>query len=108
MKCWNCGKDLPEPPWGKIPFRAECDFCHAALHCCRNCVHYKPGLPNDCNVPNTEYVADRSASNLCEEFKLLGKGPPKASDPNQAAKKLFGDDSPEEKKDKWKDLWKDS
>ena len=91
MKCWKCGAQQADPPWGKLPFRATCEACNADLHCCRNCVHYKPGLPNDCNVPNTEYIRDRCASNLCEEFKLLGKCPQQSADPNQAAKRLFGE-----------------
>lgn len=93
MKCWSCGAELNDPPLGKVPFRETCEKCYAALHCCRNCVYYKPGLPNDCMVPGTDYIADRSATNFCEEFKLLGLGPVKTGDPNQAAKRLFGDDA---------------
>lgn len=73
MLCWNCGKTLPEPAYGKVTFRAVCEFCDAALHCCKNCKYYRVGLPNDCEVPGTDYISDRSASNLCEEFSLLGK-----------------------------------
>jgi len=99
MKCWNCGKDLPDLAWGKVPFRETCDHCHAALHCCRNCVHYHPGKPNDCEVPNTDFVADRTAVNFCEDFKLSGKGPAKSGDINEASKRLFGDDdNPKPKK----------
>lgn len=75
MKCWSCGKNLEEFAEGKIPFRATCDHCTAWLHCCKNCKNYKPGLPNDCMVPGTDYIADRTASNFCEDFSLLGKGP---------------------------------
>ena len=93
MKCWKCGTDLPDPPRGKLPFRAVCDKCVAWLHSCKNCRNYKPGLPNDCAVPGTEYIADREASNFCEEFQLKGAGPAKAADPNEAARKLFGNDA---------------
>lgn len=98
MKCWKCGASQDDPPWGKLPFRATCDKCYASLHCCRNCVYYKPGLPNDCAVPGTDFIADREATNFCEDFKLLGKGPGPKSDPNAAAKRLFGDseDNPSE------------
>lgn len=92
MKCWNCGVNETDPAWGKLPFRSSCQACHAALHCCRNCVHYKPGLPNDCAIPGTDPITDRTATNFCEDFKLLGQGPSKAGDPSQAAKRLFGDD----------------
>lgn len=99
MKCWNCGAALSDPPWGKVEFRAQCEQCGADLHCCRNCVYYKPGLPNDCAVPGTEFIPDRSASNLCEEFKLLGKGPDQRVDPDEVSKRLFGEtDSHEQKK----------
>lgn len=93
MKCWNCGATLKDPDFGKIPFREMCEACGAALHCCKNCIYYKPGLPNDCAVPGTDFIPDRSASNLCEEFKLLGKGPTKKVDPREAEKKLFGEDA---------------
>lgn len=73
MKCWHCGTDLPDPPMGKLSFREACDKCNAALHCCKNCRYYKPGLPNDCVVPGTEWVANREAINFCEDFKLLDK-----------------------------------
>lgn len=75
MKCWTCGKDVVLPNFGKVSFRAVCESCHAALHCCLNCKHYKPGRPNDCEVPGTDYISDRSANNFCDEFEMLGKGP---------------------------------
>lgn len=89
MNCWNCG--APLNIIGKVSFRASCDVCHASLHCCQNCVYYKPGLPNDCMVPNTDYIADRQANNFCEEFKILGKSPEKKVDPNDVERKLFGE-----------------
>lgn len=75
MNCWKCGAIITVPLGGKLSFRAECDVCYAALHCCQNCKYYKIGLPNDCAVPGTEYIADRQANNFCEEFSVLGKGP---------------------------------
>lgn len=99
MKCWNCGAQLQDPAWGKISFREDCDKCGAMLHCCRNCVYYKPGQPNDCLVPGTDYISDRTAMNFCEEFKLRGEGPAPSKGPNDAAKKLFGEDVNESPKD---------
>lgn len=75
MKCWNCGTPLDEPPNQKLSFRATCDHCSAWLHCCCNCKNYYPGLPNNCKIPGTEYIADRQAMNFCEEFAVLGEGP---------------------------------
>lgn len=91
MNCWHCGHSMETPQWGKLPFRALCDKCGSSLHCCRNCINYKPGLPNDCKIPNTDFVSDRTATNFCEEFKLLGKKPETPRDPKEVGKKLFGD-----------------
>jgi hypothetical protein len=99
MHCWKCGAVLSDPAQGKLPFRATCDKCFAWLHCCRNCKHYKPGMPNDCRVPGTEYIADREAFNFCEEYHLLGLSPPKKTDPKSISKKLFGEEQQEAKED---------
>lgn len=88
MNCWHCGKELPDIK--KVGFREQCDFCSAWLHVCKNCCNYKPGLPNDCMVPGTDYIADREKFNFCEEFQLLGKPPEKKGD-NSAFKNLFKD-----------------
>ncbi|MES2199738.1 MAG: hypothetical protein V4489_06185 [Chlamydiota bacterium] len=69
MQCWNCGAGLEV---GKISFRGFCEACQADLHCCQNCKYYQVGLPNDCKIPGTEYVADRVKNNFCEEFSPLG------------------------------------
>lgn len=92
MQCWKCGQEKEDPPMGRLPFRATCEACSAYLHCCRNCIYYQPGLPNDCRVPGTEYIADREAGNLCEEFKLLGKGPTAQKDLSDVSKQLFGEE----------------
>lgn len=96
MKCPHCGKSLEDVP--RIAFKATCDHCGAYLHSCVNCRNYKPGMPNDCLVPGTEYIADREKANYCEEFALLGTGPKGSGSPNDAAKKLFGDsDAPKKR-----------
>lgn len=91
MKCWKCGTDLADPPSNKLSFRAICDKCSSWLHCCKNCKNYKPGAPNDCAVPGTEYIADREKSNFCEEFQLLGIAQDKKSDIDEISKRLFKD-----------------
>lgn len=90
MKCWKCSADLPDPP-GSLSFRATCDKCMAWLHCCKNCKNYKPGQPNDCLIPGTEYIADREASNFCDEFVLLGQAPQKGPSRSDVERRLFGD-----------------
>lgn len=96
MFCYKCKSkiDLIE---NKVGFRATCDICGADLHVCKNCKHYMIGKPNDCHVPNTEYVVDKEKNNFCEDFA------PKDSLPNDPkikkediAKKLFGNDPDED------------
>lgn len=93
LKCWYCGAELEELPDKKITFRASCDKCGSWLHCCKNCKNYKPGLPNDCAIPGTDFIADREKNNFCEEFQVLipknSKNSPNLKD---IEKRLFGDD----------------
>lgn len=114
MNCWKCGQELTEltpvhsfrGSISKVPFRATCDHCQAWLHCCRNCVHYKPGHPNDCEVPDTEYISDREAGNLCEDFLILGKKAGPSVSAKDVAKRLFGDEPEEKKKNPFDDIFK--
>lgn len=108
MQCWNCGETLNLTT---ISFREICEKCSAYLHCCKNCRHYKPGLSNDCAIPGTEPIADRTANNYCEEFKVLGIGPSLKSDAAEAEKRLFGEISqkkePEDPTQRFKSLFRD-
>jgi hypothetical protein len=96
MKCWKCSASLEDPDWGKVLFREECSKCGAALHCCKNCQYYKPGVPNDCAVPGTDFIADREAINFCEEFKLRSQKKEQFIDPATVEKRLFGQGSSQE------------
>lgn len=96
--CWKCKKIVSEEPV-KIGFRASCPHCSSDLHVCVNCRYYAPGKPNDCAVPGTDYVRDREASNLCEEFKLKTNESPRSN-------KLFGSEPPPKKRD-FNSLFKD-
>lgn len=90
MDCLKCGVSLPDPDFGKLSFRATCEKCSAALHCCENCKNYQPGQPNDCKVPGTDPISDRSANNFCEEFQLLATPPRhKKQDSKQRFEDLF-------------------
>lgn len=93
MNCWKCGATLDLTRDGRIGFRTECDRCGSGLHCCVNCQYYKPGMPNDCLVLGTEFIADRERNNFCEEFKAKGTGPEKKVDPKDVLKRLFGDEA---------------
>lgn len=92
MKCWNCGIEHSQGVEGKLPFRAECEKCGQWLHCCYNCQFYHPGFANECKIPHTEFVRERSMLNFCEDFKLLGLGPSrKKESPKTAFDSLFKD-----------------
>lgn len=80
MKCWHCGANQEDFKEGRLSFRAECERCHHWLHCCQNCQFYQPGRSNDCKVPGTDAIKDKSAMNFCEDFKQLGMGPKKTQD----------------------------
>lgn len=85
MSCWNCGTKIEE----KVGFRTICEKCGMYLHSCLGCKHYQKGYSNDCKIPGTETVADRSALNYCEEFSPTEKTfPIKDVD---AARKKFED-----------------
>lgn len=95
MICWKCQKNV-EDFEGRVPFRSSCDHCASWLHVCVNCKHYKPGLPNDCAVPDTPIVSDREKYNFCEDFSLSTSVPEKKNDIADAEKRLFGDDGVED------------
>ena len=53
-----------------IPRDAECPFCHADIHSCKNCVFYEPGSHYDCNETVDELVVDKEHANFCDAFSL--------------------------------------
>jgi len=90
--CFKCGHVSDE--LGKVSFRATCPKCDSDLHVCKTCRFYSPGKPNDCAVPGTDYVPNREASNLCEEFSP-NPHPPNLSQSKAAldkARRLLGED----------------
>ena len=91
MKCWKCGREwLDLGP--KLSFRALCDYCHSWQHCCKNCKNYRMGKPNDCRIPGTDPIGDRTAANLCDEFIVKGDGPDSGGPSlEDVSKRLFKD-----------------
>ncbi|NDD58929.1 MAG: hypothetical protein EBZ47_06745 [Chlamydiae bacterium] len=73
MNCWSCGAEILTSLGGKISFRAYCNKCQIPLHACMGCKYYKPGMRNDCMIPDTESIADKQAINFCEDFIPHGK-----------------------------------
>lgn len=106
IKCWKCGAEQCDTT-GKLPFRALCDSCHAWLHCCKNCKNYRVGLPNNCLIPGTEFIADAEGINFCEEFQLAGVVVISNIDRGDIEKKLFKDVEEEKTKRNFGDLFGD-
>ena len=88
--CWKCGGDLGLPE-GPLSFRATCDHCGSWVHCCLGCQNYAPGKPNDCAIPGTDFIVDREAANLCDEFKMLGIARERGRSVSGAEERLFGE-----------------
>lgn len=88
MRCIHCTKEINIQ---KIGFKETCENCDGYLHCCLNCKFYKVGQPNNCMIPNTEVVKDRSHFNYCEEFSPIDvESPPSFKQLDEIEKKLFG------------------
>lgn len=82
MNCWNCKKEVEISHLAKIGFRAVCEHCNCYLHSCLGCKFHQEGRPNECQIPGTDPVRDRSASNFCDEFSPL-KSPKKSENRGQ-------------------------
>lgn len=65
--CHKCGASW-ESDKRQPGFKEYCAQCNAYLHCCKNCRFHLRSAPNQCYIPNTETISDRSAGNFCEEF----------------------------------------
>lgn len=91
MFCFKCQFKI-ELEKNKASFRSTCDFCGADLHVCQNCKYYMVGKPNDCFIPNTEFIQDREKYNFCEDF---------------APKESLHNDTKIKKEDIFKKLFKD-
>lgn len=73
-----------------------CIACSAWLHCCLNCRFHERGRPNQCQIPNTEAVADRAGANFCDEFAFREAAATQAKGQDETAvrdtiRTLFGD-----------------
>ncbi len=68
MNCFSCGRTIESVSFRKIGFRDICEFCGVCLHSCVGCKYYQVGLSNDCKIPGTEKIVDRSSNNFCDEF----------------------------------------
>jgi hypothetical protein len=65
-RCAECGTSLPvvtDPP-------RDCPRCGAALHACKQCLHFDPGRRFECTQPIPERIPDKVAANECPSFAL--------------------------------------
>jgi hypothetical protein len=86
MNCWHCGATLEMI---KLTFRASCEKCGSGLHCCQNCRFYMVGRANDCQIPGTDPVKDRTLNNYCDEFSALNQAKKEAPVTKKPFEDLF-------------------
>ncbi|HTZ74064.1 MAG TPA: hypothetical protein VMB47_09090 [Candidatus Aquilonibacter sp.] len=65
-RCSNCGAVLMP---GFDP-NSECPRCHAALHSCKQCVHFDTGKQFECTEPIPQRIAKKDAKNNCTFFEF--------------------------------------
>lgn len=94
-QCYAC-----KAPWESSlrqpAVKEVCGNCGAYLHCCRNCTYHRAGYPNECYIPDTEKIADRSRANFCDEFEFvsdttLAERGRRAQNTDSSLAQLFGE-----------------
>lgn len=63
-RCFNCAVTLPPG----IDFKGACPKCGAALHCCKQCVHFDSSTRFQCVKPISARIAAKDQANNCELF----------------------------------------
>lgn len=96
--CFHC-----KTPWESSlrqpAVKETCEACGAYLHCCKNCRFHRTGYPNECYIPDTEKIADKTRANFCDEFEFrkINEAAP-APDPTQdALAQLLGEKPSDER-----------
>ncbi len=64
--CWHCQRPLTGIDYGR---EDTCLGCGKATRACRNCIHFAPGRPDDCDEPSAEAVLDKVRANFCSFFE---------------------------------------
>lgn len=64
-RCYNCATALPPG----VDFNGNCPRCGAALHCCKQCAHFEPGLRLQCAKPIRERIGSKDKANECPFFE---------------------------------------
>jgi hypothetical protein len=83
-------------------FDALCSKCGAALHSCKNCVHFDPNNRFECSEPVEGRIAKKDARNDCSFFEArtrveketttavsAKRSSPATDDPRAAFERLF-------------------
>lgn len=63
-RCFNCAVTLPPG----TDFKGTCPKCGAALHCCKQCVHFDSSTRFQCLKPIPVRIAVKDQANDCELF----------------------------------------
>jgi len=72
LKCYKCGKELPESYKIMVSRSDTCAQCMTDIRCCKMCIHYDPKSYNECREPSADRVADKEKANFCDYFKIGG------------------------------------
>ena len=65
-RCSSCGAVLMPG----FDASGECPRCHAALHSCKQCVHFDTGRQFECTQPVPERITKKDAKNGCTFFEF--------------------------------------
>ncbi|MBI4456275.1 MAG: hypothetical protein HY644_10290 [Acidobacteria bacterium] len=67
FRCAMCGTSVGEI--GQFGLNAQCPKCGAALHSCKNCVHFDPNSRFECTEPIEKRIPKKDARNECTFFE---------------------------------------
>jgi len=80
-RCYSCAVALASD----TDFRGNCPKCGAALHCCKQCVHFDSSTRFQCHKPIPVRIPVKDQANTCEFFSPMvtvardSAAPPSAS-----------------------------
>jgi hypothetical protein len=63
-RCFNCAVTLS----ADVDFKGKCPKCGAALHCCKQCVHFDSSTRFQCNKPIPVRIVVKDGANECTLF----------------------------------------
>ena len=66
-RCFSCAVMLASD----TDFRGNCPKCGAALHCCKQCVHFDSSTRVQCNKPIPVRIPLKDQANTCEFFSPM-------------------------------------